>query len=321
MLDQRTKQIWRRLVDYANALDVESGGGALRDLASLLSECIPWMARTEYMDDVPAMLAVHLNPGALWATIKGRQEPSWMCLKSEQELMDQFRQQALEYQPQVRTLLTWLCDPNQAAEARPLAFHFLLDHTKHIEFQRGDPAYAPKDEESHFGTPVKQWTLDGKPKSPTFELKDDFPHRTLTYEDIADPICDFIHREHEAHREPPIRICKRPGCGNLVAQFKKKEFCRTGLCDAERQKRDGDVQLRKNRDRVAIYRLNHRPVAVRRAEVRDKADYLREIVAYWQESNHANPTLVKQALDLLKLAGNKPDAAPGSTPTTRSVKG
>ncbi len=44
MLDERTKRIWRGLVDYANA-DLESNIAALKNLAGTLFESIPWMAR------------------------------------------------------------------------------------------------------------------------------------------------------------------------------------------------------------------------------------------------------------------------------------
>jgi len=323
MLDARTKQIWRGLVDYADASDLESNTKALKNLAHVISDCMPWMARTEYTDDVPSMLAVQTNPDALRGLVEGKKEPVWMCFKSEQELMNQFRKQAVEYQPQMRRLLTWLSSPKQNAEERPIAFSFLYEHTWHIKFQRGDPAFAPEPEEEklRYWMPVRHWTLDGKPKDETFELKDDFPHRTMAYKDIADPICDFIQRQHELERDVPIQICKRPGCGNLVVRFKKKEYCRTALCDRERQKRDDDVKQKKNRDRVFFHRLNRLSRPMRRKKAQEKVGDLREIEAYWRDSNHANETLARKASKLLALAGNTSETTPRSSPAEDSTKG
>ena len=169
----------------------------------------------------------------------------------------------------------------------PRAFAFLSEHMNHIEFQHGDPAFAPEEEESRYFTPGG-------------ELKDDFPYRTLFYKDVADVICDFVHKQHEAGRGVPIRTCKRPGCGKLVAQFKKREYCRTTLCDWERQKRDDDVKLKKNRDNVFLSRVYKLPAAMRRKKLRESADRLREIESYWRDRNQS---LSKHALKLLKEAG------------------
>jgi hypothetical protein len=272
MLDKRTQQIWRGLVDYANT-DLESNSNALKNLAGTLFESMPWMARNplrlaDYakaaslesdriamknfatdlagdlvmaeklessvrapfrFTDVPEMIAVQINPNALQKINEAKQQATSSCCKTEKELADQFRQQADKYQQQLRRLLTWLSNPKRNAKDRPLAFEFLSEHTRHIVFERGDPAFGPEEEQSRY------FTEEGN-------LRDDFPHRTRFYKDIADPICDFIQGEHELGRDAPIRICKRPGCGNVVVRFKKKEYCRTALCDRERQKRDDDLK-------------------------------------------------------------------------------
>jgi hypothetical protein len=315
------------LVDYANT-DLESNTIALKNLAGTLFESMPWMARNplglaDYakaaslesdtnamknfatdlagdilitpslklrvrdpfrFTDVPEMIAVQINPDALQKINEAKQQDTSSCCKTEKELADQFRQQAVKYQLQLRRLLTWLSDPKRNAKDRPLAFEFLSEHTRHIVFERGDPAFGPEEEQSRYFTP------EGN-------LRDDFPHRTRFYKDIADPICDFIQGEHELGRDAPIQICKRPGCGNLVVRFKKKEYCRTSLCDKERQKRDDDLKQKKNRDNVFLCRLRKMPHAMRRKKARETADRLREIESYWQE---IKPLLAKRALDLLK---------------------
>jgi hypothetical protein len=182
MLNSGNKKIWRGLVDYANATDLECKHEALNNLAQTLFECMPWMARTAFDEDVPAMIALQTNREDLFGQVDGKQV--WLCFKSKEQLANQFRQQAIEYQPEVRQLLTWLSDRKQNAQERPHAFAFLREHTKHIEFQRGDPAFAPEEEQDRY------FTMGG-------DLKDDFPHRTLSYKDVADVICDFVQKEHE----------------------------------------------------------------------------------------------------------------------------
>lgn len=330
MLDTRTKQIWRGLVDYANA-DLESNTNALKNLAGTLFESMPWMARNplgladyakaaslesernETRDlardlaegafvvssniqkkvrdpfsftDVPEMIAVQIARDALQRINKAKQQTTSSECKTEKELADQFRQQAVQYQPQLRRLLTWLSNPQRNAKDRPLAFEFLSEHMRHIVFERGDPAFGPEEEQSQYFTAVGN-------------LKDDFPHRTLFYEDIADPICDFIQREHELGRDAPIQICKRPGCGNLVVRFKKKEYCRTSLCDKERQKRDDDLKQKKNRDNVFLCRLRNMPLAIRRKKARESADRLNEMESYWRGRNKS---LATHASNLLREA-------------------
>jgi hypothetical protein len=317
MLDKRTKQIWRGLVDYANT-DLESNSNALKNLAGTLFESMPWMARNplglaDYakaaslesdriamknfatdlagdlvmaeklessvrapfrFTDVPEMIAVQINPNALQKINEAKQQATSSCCKTEKELADQFRQQADKYQQQLRRLLTWLSNPKRNAKDRPLAFEFLSEHTRHIVFERGDPAFGPEEEQSRY------FTEEGN-------LRDDFPHRTRFYKDIADPICDFIQGEHELGRDAPIRICKRPGCGNVVVRFKKKESCRTSLCDKERQKRDDDRKQKKNRDNVFLSRLRQMRPAMRRKKVLEHSERLHEIEHYWRNKNQS----------------------------------
>ena len=281
MPNSGNNKIWRGLVDYVNALDLESNPEVSRSLAQTLSECLPWMARTAFGQDVPAMIALQTNREDLFGQVKGKR--AWLCLKSEDELANQFRQQAMEYQPHVRQLLKWLSDRKRNVQNGPPAFAFLLEHTKHIEFVHGDPAFAPDEEQFRYFTP-------------SGDLKDDFPHRTLSYKDVADVICDFVQKEHELGRNVPIRICKRPGCGNLAIQFKKREYCRTAWCDQERQKRDDDLKQKKNRDNVFLCRLRKMTPAMRRKKARESADRLREIESYWRDKNRS---LAQHALKLL----------------------
>src|SRR4029077_10781273 len=96
-------KIWRGLVDYANASDLGSNPEALKNLAQTLSECMPWMARTAFEEDIPAMIALRANPKDSL-----NQVSLWPWSKSAEQLANQFQQEAIESQPQVRRLLTWL---------------------------------------------------------------------------------------------------------------------------------------------------------------------------------------------------------------------
>jgi hypothetical protein len=284
MPDSGKKKIWQGLVDYANALDLETDAEVLKSFAATLFDCMPWMARTAFgFNDVPEMIAQQIKPDTLQNLNSGKERATWLYFKSEQQLENEFRQQAVAYQPQVRQLLTWLSDREHNAQYKPHAFAFLREHMKHIEFQRGDPSFAPQEEEFRY------FTMGG-------DLKDDFPYRTLFYKDVADVICDFVQKEHELGRDVPIRICKRPGCGNLVTQFKKREYCRIASCDRERRKRDDDLKRKKNSDNVFLCRLRKMPLAMRRKKARESADRLREIESYWRERNQS---LAKHALELL----------------------
>jgi hypothetical protein len=283
-IDQRTKRIWKGLADYTNTDDLASRPNALRSLAATLFECIPWMALSEGYD-VPEMVLSLTNKGKDFWT-------------SKLTLETQFREQATEYQPRVKQLLTWLSDQTHYREDRAAPWRFLCDHTAHIEFYPSgmDPDRVPP-EEAH-----RYLTHTGRPKV-------DFPYRALAYKDIADPICDFIHKQYELGREVPIRVCKRSGCGNLVAQFKKRQYCRTETCDRERQKREHDVDSRKNRDRVFIFRLLRLTPAMRKKKVQENVDRLREMASYWKEATHNSPAIVRHALDALKLAIRSSDDA------------
>lgn len=284
MTASNNQQIWRGLIDYANEPDLESKGEALEGFAKTLSDSMPWMARTVILssNDVPEMIAVLADPETLFAQNDGKR--IWLCLTSQEQLVNKFRQQAIEYQPQVRRLLTWLSDRKKNEENRSRAFAFLLDHTRHIEFQRGDPGLAPEEEQDRYFTPKG-------------DLKDDFPHRTLLYKDLADVICDFVQREHEARRSVPIHVCNRPGCGNLVVQFKKRRYCRTPSCDRERQKRDNDLKQQKNRDGVFVCRLRKMQSALRRKRARESAERLRQIQTDWRDKNES---LARHASKLLE---------------------
>lgn len=241
-----------------------------------------------------------MQPDLLRGTISGA--PAWYGCESQDTLMIRFRDQAIEYQPQVRQLLTWLSNQRRHRGIRSGAWHFLVDHTFHLGFRRGDPAYPPPEDEHLYRTG-------------TGEAKVDFPYRTLSYKDIADPICDFIHSQYLLGRTAPICICKRPGCANLVAQFKKRKYCRTPECDRERQRRETDIDNRKNRDRVFISRLKRLALAMRKKKAQENVVRLREMAGFWGQPERSNPSIAKHALDLLRLIGaSSSDDVPTSSP-------
>lgn len=220
-MTNRIKRIWRGLVVYANA-NLQSDSGTLAVLADTILECMPWSTKTATFEYVAELARSY------------KTEPTGRTA-------DWFREKAIGYQPEIRRLLSWLCDPKQGKDCRPAAFDFLTTHMEHIGFTRADPAFDPTRPES-----TRYWKSDGEPK-------DDFPHRTLRYEDLADPICDFILNEHERYHDEeyerarkskftgiaPIRFCDRPACDNLFMpeRLGRKKYC-SDVCRASRDQEE-----------------------------------------------------------------------------------
>jgi hypothetical protein len=280
------EQIWRGLVNYANEPLIEPGNEALKGLAEACWNSMGWMVRTAFdfdQNEVQQMIAQQIQP-ALGAFSMGR--PPWVFLKSGKDLEDEFHRQAVQYQPDVRQMLRWLADPKRNAHDRDKGFAFLREHSDHIEFQRGDPAFAPEDQQSRYFDAHGELRTDA-----------DFPYRSFRFKDIADVICDFVQREHEAGKSLPVGICKRPGCGNPIVKAKKREFCRSAFCDKERQKRDDGDDQRKNRDRVFLHRIRQMPPGTRREKIHKDSSRLREIESYWRDKNER---LAKSSRNLIR---------------------
>src|SRR5580704_18047435 len=101
-MDERTKQIWKGLVNYANATTVD-----FNEFRRTVGHCMGWVVATQ--------------PIGL------------LSFTTEESL----REQAIRYRPSVRVLLLWLCgDPNadeiDLLEYEDGAWDFLDRHTEHI---------------------------------------------------------------------------------------------------------------------------------------------------------------------------------------------
>jgi len=96
------------------------------------------------------------------------------------------------------------------------------------------------------------------------------------YEDIADPICDFILNEYQRYRdgeyrEPvPILVCTNPDCGKLVMpkRIGRKAFC-SDECKAAKQRRE--IPQHEQTDYQWLYRLSKKPDGTKRIELRNES--------------------------------------------------
>ena len=189
-------------------------------------------------------------------------------------------------------MLRWLCNPSTHTKERTLAFTFLDTHAEHIKFTRGDPEFDSSDSDS-----LRYWSSSGKPK-------DDFPHRSLSYADIVDPICDFILLEHEGYHDEqfqrarrgkpnvlvPIRICEREACGKFIMpeRVDRRKYC-SDICRASKD-REGRPDFK--RCYQCLWRLENELEQGKRAVVRKKLSRpttqrnLRELEKRWPK--HAN---------------------------------
>jgi hypothetical protein len=212
-MDKQTKRIWEGLAAYANSetLDVEA-------LQQTLVGCMDRLAR-----------------GQIWG---------WQPLFLETE--------GPKYQRDVKQLLLFLCgDQEQKAQARSDVCEFLHQHGVHIKFSMGDDVSSADIE---FVT--EQWGLTS-PED--FRINEsDRPRRTedegalprilvKDYEDMADPICDFVCRENlkfqreEYKRPTPVFVCQECGKFFVPQRIKNNQRCSQDCRDRHSTARTSDA--------------------------------------------------------------------------------
>jgi hypothetical protein len=120
---------------------------------------------------------------------------------------------AAEYQSPIRKLLVSLCDREKELPKEEL--RFLRMHARHVRLSIGYVAFDPNDPE-RFADSGRVWYPNGEPKRSPLGTSG----RSKEYQDIADPICDFILDELERIKEDgeqiPLVCCKNPRCTNLI---------------------------------------------------------------------------------------------------------
>ena len=179
-MTKRARLIWRGLVRYANDEQVD-----LDDLHKTISTCMPWAAQLSVLGFADFVLN---NPKV-------------------------FSKQATEYRPAIRDVLAALCGEPRRLPAEASAF--LMDHGGHVRISFDEAPFDPDDEE-HFEESNRVWQLSGEPKKRPLGIYT----RSKNYQDIADPICDFILNELERIAEDdgqlPICACEGPNCNKLI---------------------------------------------------------------------------------------------------------
>jgi hypothetical protein len=223
MMPGRIKRIWSGLVDYANA-NLETDTEALLGFADCFEECIPWTARKREWEE---------NQG-ITRSFKTKHRP---IQNSKGFLAD-----AANFQPDIRNLLAWLCNPKPSPDDTAHAVQFLRTHINHIQRNIFDD---PRLEAAQIG--LEPWKVGSK------SCRMWWAHRTSTYQCMIDPICDFILKEHERFHDEefetvrkdksslmvPIRICARPGCGKFIMPERtdRKKYC-SDVCRASKDREE-----------------------------------------------------------------------------------
>jgi hypothetical protein len=187
------------------------------------------------------------------------------------------QEQGSKYQPAVKATLTWLCsDAKSRDEYRQAALGFLYEHLAHITLTLGEVPYAPDDPE-HFEESSRYYEHGGR-------SKDDSPlgihDLSRGYQDIADPICDFVLNEYQKYRNGeykhpvPIFLCGNPNCGKLVMpqRIGRKTFC-SNECKAAKQRLE--IPQGEQTDYQWLYRLSKKSDGVKKAELRLKSSFER----------------------------------------------
>jgi hypothetical protein len=175
-----------------------------------------------------------------------------------------------KYQPDLKRLLTWLCAPQQHKDLSSEAITFLGNQARGVD-TRPDFSDANFDENTRGHCPFYYW-------------------KTVQYQSLMSPICQFIFDrieryqdwldriprypdeklkdddENEREKAVPIRMCERPGCGKFLVPQRvgRKRFCsKTCLVLANPGRTVGE-----NRDYMWLYRLEQEPLAVLRAKLK-----------------------------------------------------
>lgn len=135
-----------------------------------------------------------------------------------------FRSRPATIRPRIRDLLAALCGEPRRLPAE--AKDFLMDHGAHVRTIFDEAPFDP-DDEGHSEESGRVWKSSGEPKKRPLGIHT----RSKNYQDIADPICDFIldelDRMREENKEAPIFLCQNPQCKRLImpARVGRGRFC------------------------------------------------------------------------------------------------
>jgi hypothetical protein len=287
-MDERTKRIWQGLVNYANATAID-----FTEFRRTVGDCMGWIVATQ--------------PIGL------------LSLTSEESLRDQ----AVKYQPPVRSLLRWLCGDASADELDLLeyeneAWEFLDTHTEHIGGMSLKEVNRPQDvsedlkklnyttaEIQHFKDEAnKYWEeMERSPLGIWTPTKD--------YWDLADPICDFLLTEYQTWRNreyarkdkkpaPPVPIVACPNCKKLMMpeRIGRRKYCSDCSDKARAKSYLEKASPDEGRDYQWLYRLSKEKPDVRRTRLRQpKAkERLTEVKVRQKNSHRCQRLLLRMGL-------------------------
>jgi hypothetical protein len=192
-----------------------------------------------------------------------------------------------QYQPQLKSLLTWLCAPRNHKDRSSEALAFLGKHASGVD-ARPDFSDASFDENAVGYCAFYYW-------------------KTVRYQSLMSPICRFIFDRVEQYHEwleripkhldeklkddeasarekaVPIRICDRPDCGKFLVPQRtgRKKYCSTAcLLKAQPQR-----SREENKAYMCLYRLEQCRSAVLRAKLKSRSikERLEKIEKEWPE--------------------------------------
>jgi hypothetical protein len=283
-MDERTRRIWAGLVSYANAAVIDLDG-----FRRTVMDCMPWVAVGD--------------PLSLF---------NWM----------QPSEQAPQYQSSVRALLRSLCSNLKSEEkdsAGRQGLHFIHEHIGHIEVRLMEVSLSLSAKERFKGLNYTSAELE------SFEeqcnrywagyKEGDSPFGiyipSKEYQDLADPICDFILSEYQKYRSreynrrdkkpapwAPIFVC--PNCNKLVIAERvgRKKYCSDCSDRARAEEYRQRASPDEDRDYQWLYRLRSLESDVRKIRLRNPnvRKRLSEIKARQQNSSRCQNLILKMRL-------------------------
>jgi hypothetical protein len=180
--------VWERFVQYANA-DFDANTQAVETFEELLSVCTSWLMKAD-----PREVQVNFASSGVPVHREG-------LLKL-----------ASQAQPNIRQVLTWLCNPNGDPKQAKSALQFLWHQVEGIKCEA--VLNETFDETGKHGLPV----LYGK------KFQGKAPGLLCKF--ILDRIDYFNEGDEELRRIIPIGICARPDCGKfmVIQRIGKSEY-------------------------------------------------------------------------------------------------
>jgi len=297
-MDNRTKLIWAGLVKYAN------GDATGMEIGSTLAACMGWVSV--------------VAPFGLFDWI-GKTD---LNTKAE------------EYRSGVDILLRFLCSRPKSAERASLrvpALNFLFDHGQHIgALGITEMSYNERVDKTlqNFGyTPTERTTF----KEQSDRIWESAQYRprgwhgiagtdwlplgikvpTREYQDLADPICDFLMSEYQKYlngessridKKPPpvvpIFVC--PRCNKLVMPERtgRKKYCSVCTDAARAEKYRQNAPDAESRDYQWLYRLRHKEPALRKIFLRNEKNQgrLKQVKSRQKDSSRCQRLILEMLL-------------------------